>query len=333
MNPNDSVSVPEIDEVLFEEFGVNARYVGDLLQRFEQDPHSVDEDWQAFFSELLKRGGGAALTRRDEAGAETVQEIIPAPVTDLLSPGVQAEATPVGVLPVTGTGGAPTMPERTPLRGASLRIVENMEASLAVPTATSQRQIPIKLLDENRRLINQYLEPAGRKVSYTHLIVRAILKALEHYPQLNDSHQEIDGISYRNHPPGVNLGIAVDVIRKDGTHTLLVPNLKSAQKLSFPELIRSYDDVIQRAREGKLDVADFQGTTVSLTNPGTLGTTVSNPRLMAGQGLIVATGAIEFPPEYLAMTPEAISWLGISKVITLTSTYDHRIIQGAESIG
>ncbi|MFI5175148.1 MAG: multifunctional oxoglutarate decarboxylase/oxoglutarate dehydrogenase thiamine pyrophosphate-binding subunit/dihydrolipoyllysine-residue succinyltransferase subunit [Terriglobia bacterium] len=331
MNPNDSVSVPEIDEVLFEEFGVNARYVSDLLQKFEQDPRSVDEDWQAFFSELLKRGGGAAFTRRDKAGVEAVQEDIPAPVTNLLSPGVQAEATPAGTVPVTGTGGASTMPERTPLRGASLRIVENMEASLTVPTATSQRQIPIKLLDENRRLINQYLEPAGRKVSYTHLIVRAILKALEHYPQLNDSHQEIDGISYRIHPPGINLGIAVDVIRKDGTHTLVVPNLKSAQKLSFPELIRSYDDVIQRARDGKLDVVDFQGTTVSLTNPGTLGTTVSNPRLMAGQGLIVATGAIEFPPEFLAMTPEAISWLGISKVITLTSTYDHRIIQGAES--
>ncbi|MBZ5534651.1 MAG: multifunctional oxoglutarate decarboxylase/oxoglutarate dehydrogenase thiamine pyrophosphate-binding subunit/dihydrolipoyllysine-residue succinyltransferase subunit [Acidobacteriia bacterium] len=333
MDPHDSVTALGIDEVLFEEFGVNARYVGDLFQRFQHDPFSVDEDWQTFFAGLLRREEVAALARGEIVKIDTAGGASLGPGMNGTSPPIKSEPP----LPATvlsrgmDNGPATAIPGRTALRGAALRIVENMEASLGVPTATSQRQIPIKLLDENRRLINQYLETTGGKVSYTHLIIRALLKALKHFPQLNDSHEEIDGVSYRVQHPDLHLGIAVDVMRRDGTHTLVVPNMKSAQRLSFPELIRTYDDIIKRAREGKLEVADFQGTTVSLTNPGTLGTTVSNPRLMAGQGLIVATGAIEFPPEYLAMTPDAISWLGISKVITLTSTYDHRIIQGAES--
>jgi 2-oxoglutarate dehydrogenase E1 component len=89
--------------------------------------------------------------------------------------------------------------------------------------------------------------------------------------------------------------------------------------------------VVKRAREGKLQIPDFQGTTISLTNPGTLGTVASTPRLMAGQSVIIATGAIEYPAEYQAMASEALSQLGISKAITISSTYDHRIIQGAES--
>ena len=181
-----------------------------------------------------------------------------------------------------------------------------MEASLGVPTATSQRQIPIKLLDDNRRLINQHLAASGRKVSYTHLVARAILKALESFPQLNDSYEESDGSAYRARHPQVNFGVAVDVTRKDGTHTLLVPNIKGADKLTFHQLLDAYDDVIKRARASKLQISDFQGTTISLTNPGTIGTTASNPRLMPGQGVIVATGAIDYPPQYQAMTPEAL---------------------------
>ncbi len=120
--------------------------------------------------------------------------------------------------------------------------------------------------------------------------------------------------------------------KKDGTRTLLVPNIKNANKLRFSEFLAAYDDVVKRAREGKLQIADFQGTTISLTNPGTIGTVASTPRLMAGQSLIIATGAIEYPAEYQAMAPEAtLSQLGISKAITISSTYDHRIIQGAES--
>ncbi|MBL8149408.1 MAG: multifunctional oxoglutarate decarboxylase/oxoglutarate dehydrogenase thiamine pyrophosphate-binding subunit/dihydrolipoyllysine-residue succinyltransferase subunit, partial [Blastocatellia bacterium] len=221
--------------------------------------------------------------------------------------------------------------ERVALRGPALKIAENMQASLTVPTATSQRQIPIKLLEENRRLINQHLAARGRKISFTHLIVRAIVKAIDRFPNLNDTYEETNGTAYRVRHSGVNIGIAVDVTKKDGSRSLLVPNIKLANKLSFSELMNAYDDIVKRARDGKLQIEDFQGTTISLTNPGTIGTTASNPRLMNGQSIIVATGAMDYPPEYVAMSPEVTSRLGISKIMTLTSTYDHRIVHGAES--
>ncbi|MFY9553904.1 MAG: multifunctional oxoglutarate decarboxylase/oxoglutarate dehydrogenase thiamine pyrophosphate-binding subunit/dihydrolipoyllysine-residue succinyltransferase subunit, partial [Blastocatellia bacterium] len=164
-----------------------------------------------------------------------------------------------------------------------------------------------------------------------HVVARAILKALERFPQLNDAFEEVERTAYRVRRPRVNLGVAVDVTKKDGTRTLLVPNIPGADKLTFSQLLDAYDDVVKRARAGKLQVADFQGTTITLTNPGTIGTTASNPRLMAGQGAIIATGAIGYPPEYQAMSPEGLARIGISKVMTITSTYDHRIVQGAES--
>jgi 2-oxoglutarate dehydrogenase E1 component len=222
--------------------------------------------------------------------------------------------------------------ERIPIRGPAMKIVENMEVSLTVPTATSVRQIQIKLLDENRRWINRHLEAQGKgKTSYTHFIAWAMIKALEKYPQMNDGFEEVDGAAYRVRRPDVNLGVAVDVQKKDGSRTLLVPNVKGVNRTNFAQFIDVYQDVVKRSREGKIQVSDFQGTTISITNPGTIGTTASNPRLMAGQGAIIATGSIEFPPEYAAMTDAALSQLGISKIFTITSTYDHRIIQGAES--
>ncbi|HKE05593.1 MAG TPA: multifunctional oxoglutarate decarboxylase/oxoglutarate dehydrogenase thiamine pyrophosphate-binding subunit/dihydrolipoyllysine-residue succinyltransferase subunit, partial [Blastocatellia bacterium] len=154
---------------------------------------------------------------------------------------------------------------------------------------------------------------------------------LEKYPQMNDGYEEVEGVAYRVRRQDVNLGVAVDVQKKDGSRSLLVPNVKGANRMSFEQFVDAYQDVVKRAREGKLQVSDFQGTTITLTNPGTIGTAASTPRLMAGQGAIIATGAIEYPPEYAAMTDEALSQLGISKVFTITSTYDHRIIQGAES--
>jgi 2-oxoglutarate dehydrogenase E1 component len=304
--------------MIAEEFGANAAYVQGLLDRFRSNPELVDDSWRSYFTELVGDGKGGN-------GATSVATAAPARAPE---PKPAAAATPA---PAPTPAPEPDA-EVVPLRGPAAKIVENMETSLSVPTATSERRIPVKLLDENRRLINKHLAENDRgKASYTHLIAWALLRALDNYPQLNDGFANIDGQSSRLKRPNVNLGVAVDLTKKDGTRTLLVPNIKNANRLTFSEFLVAYDDVVTRARDGKLQIPDFQGTTISLTNPGTIGTVASIPRLMAGQSVIVATGAIEYPAEYQAMAPEALSQLGISKTITISSTYDHRIIQGAES--
>jgi len=227
---------------------------------------------------------------------------------------------------------APAPDEAAPIRGGSLRIVENMEESLSIPTATSYRTIPVKLLEENRRIINEHLEADNRtKVSFTHIIAWAIVRAVSEQPALNAAYETIDGEPHRRMRNSVNLGVAVDLERKDGSHTLLVPNIKSVDKLTFCEFLQRYDETIARARKGTIDPSDFQGTTVTLTNPGTVGTIASLPRLMKQQGAIIATGSIGYPAEYHAWSSRALSSLGLSKVMTISCTYDHRIIQGAES--
>ncbi|HJT66819.1 MAG TPA: multifunctional oxoglutarate decarboxylase/oxoglutarate dehydrogenase thiamine pyrophosphate-binding subunit/dihydrolipoyllysine-residue succinyltransferase subunit [Pyrinomonadaceae bacterium] len=322
----------DLSEMIAEEFGANAEYVQGLLERFRNNPDLVDDSWRSYFSEIL--GTGATQTSGNGAKATAPVAIVE---TDGDARGARREASAAAAAaPVPEAKPVEARPpadlEAVPLRGPALKIVENMESSLNVPTATSERRIPVKLLDENRRLINQYLAEHDRgKASYTHLIAFALLRALEVYPQLNDGYFNGEGGPARLKRPHVNLGVAVDLTKKDGTRTLLVPNIKNAETLSFSQFLTAYDDVIKRAREGKLQVSDFQGTTISLTNPGTIGTVASIPRLMEGQSVIIATGAIEYPAEYQAMATEALSQLGISKAISISSTYDHRIIQGAES--
>jgi len=290
----------DLSEELVAEFGDNALYVGELLARYRESPADVDEEWRTFFRERIGEPPPA------QAAAPPPEAAAPAP-----------RAAPEG---------------RESLRGAALRIAENMERSLGVPTATSQRQVPIKLLDENRRLINDYraLNEQG-KISFTHLVAWAVVAALKKFPRLNDAYDASEGQPARLRRDGVVFGLAVDVEKPDGSRSLLVPNIKGAGGLRFSDFAAAADDLVQRARRAKLQLSELEGTTVSLTNPGTLGTTASVPRLMPGQGLIVATGAIEYPAEFSAMAPETLSQLAISKVVTFTSTYDHRIIQGAES--
>jgi 2-oxoglutarate dehydrogenase E1 component len=222
--------------------------------------------------------------------------------------------------------------ELLPMRGATARIVENMETSLTIPTASSYRAIPVKLLEENRRIINTRLQEENRgKVSFTHLISWALLRAMREFPTLNSSYDLINDEPHRRVRHVINLGIAVDLERKDGSRALLVPNIKNAGSMSFREFIAAYEETIARVRKGTIDPSDFQGTTITLTNPGTVGTIASVPRLMKGQGAIIATGNIGYPAEYHAWSARALSSLGLSKVMTISCTYDHRIIQGAES--
>jgi 2-oxoglutarate dehydrogenase E1 component len=223
-------------------------------------------------------------------------------------------------------------PSRTVLRGAAMRTAQNMESSLTVPTATSVRTVPMKLAIEQRQAINSYLRRStGGKISFTHLIGFAMVQALKSIPEMNHSYAEVDGRPSVVVPPSVNLGIAIDMEKPDGTRQLFVPCVKQAETMDFAQFWRAYEDIVKRARGGKLTADDFAGTTVSLTNPGGIGTSHSVPRLMPGQSVILGVGSIEYPPEFAGMSTHQVNELGVSKVTTLTSTYDHRVIQGAQS--
>ncbi len=221
----------------------------------------------------------------------------------------------------------------SPIRGASARVVTNMESSLEVPTATSVRAVPAKLLVDNRIVINSNLARSrGGKVSFTHIIGYALVKALAEMPAMNQGfgHDE-KGKPVLVTPAHVNFGLAIDLPKPDGTRQLLVPSIKAAETMDFAHFWTAYEDMVKKARGGKLTVEDFQGTTITLTNPGTIGTVHSVPRLMAGQGTIIGVGAMAYPAEWQGASAETIDRNAVSKILTLTSTYDHRIIQGAQS--
>ncbi len=303
-------------EYIAENFGANASYVEGLFARYKDDPSLVDESWQEFFGEMV---GESRVNAEVKTESRVSAEL---PAESRVNAELQAKSE-IQIGPNTTV---------KPLTGPSKKIVENMETSLTVPTATSVRSIPVKVLEENRRIINDHLKINGRgKVSFTHIIAWAIIKGVKAFPVMNNGFGVVDGKASRLENSEINLGIAIDLEKRDGSRSLLVPNIKGCQSMNFAQFVGAFNTQIGRARDGKLEIPDFQGTTVSLTNPGTIGTVASNPRLMAGQSAIFATGAIEYPAEYSAMTPAGLSQLGISKTVTVTSTYDHRVIQGAES--
>ncbi|MDQ4004692.1 MAG: multifunctional oxoglutarate decarboxylase/oxoglutarate dehydrogenase thiamine pyrophosphate-binding subunit/dihydrolipoyllysine-residue succinyltransferase subunit, partial [Actinomycetota bacterium] len=225
---------------------------------------------------------------------------------------------------------APTAGE--PLTGAAKVIAQRMEESLGVPTATSVRTVPAKLLEINREILNRHLLRHGLgKVSFTHIIAYAVVRALRDMPGMSVTYTEVDGKPHALQHDHINLGIAVDVKGKDGKRTLLVPNIKNAETLKFDEFHRAYEELIKKVNTNKISPDDFAGTTATITNPGMIGTVESIPRLMAGQAVIVGVGALAYPAEFAGADPDALAELGVSKTLTLTSTYDHRVIQGAES--
>ena len=232
-------------------------------------------------------------------------------------------------IPTLATPSASTL---EPIRGVSARVVQSMEASLTVPTATSVRAIPAKLMIDNRIVINNHLKRTrGGKVSFTHIIAYAMIKALRAMPEMNVFFGELDGKPALGKPEHINLGIAIDLAKPDGTRQLLVPSIKGCEGLDFGQFWVAYEEIVKKARGGTLTVEDYAGTTVSLTNPGTIGTVHSVPRLVQGQGLIIGVGAMDYPAEFQGASEATLARMAISKVITLTSTYDHRVIQGAQS--
>ncbi len=309
-------------------FGANAWLVEEMYEAYLADPKSVTESWQEFFADYRSARLSPPQPAPPPPAANGSAVPLAAPAA------VPAEATP----PAAAAAPVPAAreePQAQALRGVAARIAENMKQSLAVPTATSVHPVPAKLLEVNRQILNNHLRRTiGGKVSFTHLIGWAVVRALVAVPALNASYVEdsdgkkTPGVIRHDH---VGLGIAVDVERADGSRSLVVPCVKEADTLDFRSFLHAYEDLVRKVRTNKLSLEDFAGVTVTITNPGTLGTTQSVPRLMPGQGAIIGVGALAYPPEWAAADPAALAELGISKVVTLTSTYDHRIIQGAES--
>ena len=332
-------------------FGPNEWLVDELYQQFLQDRNSVDKAWWEFFADYQPSDTGSGNGNTNSAGmpAASASAGPPAPRASAAAPAAAAPAGPASQPAADTVEASKTAPkprdipavrpigplsedEIQPLRGAAARTVINMESSLTVPTATSVRTVPAKLLIDNRVVINNHLARSrGGKVSFTHLIGYAIIKALGLMPQMNNGFVEQDGKPALLTPAHINLGLAIDMAKPDGTRTLLVPSIKSTEAMDFAHFWTAYEDVVRKARNNKLTVEDFQGTTISLTNPGTIGTVHSVPRLMSGQGAIIGVGALEYPAQWQGASQETLNRNAISKVITITSTYDHRIIQGAQS--
>ncbi|MBS1517662.1 MAG: multifunctional oxoglutarate decarboxylase/oxoglutarate dehydrogenase thiamine pyrophosphate-binding subunit/dihydrolipoyllysine-residue succinyltransferase subunit [Bacteroidetes bacterium] len=294
------------------EFGVNTWYVLELLEDYKKDPDSVSDKWKDLFSDLkINSSNGLKKTTASADKINTSNSSVAAPVN----------------MPQPAEGDEPQI-----IRGVGAKIIDNMNSSLTIPTATTLRTIPVKVLEENRRIINDFLKKKnGGKLSFTHIIGWAIVKGISLVPVMNYSYTIIDGEPNLVKKKDINLGLAVDLEKKDGSRSLIVPNIKKANRMNFKEFFLAYNDIIDKSRNNKIEISDFQATTITLTNPGTIGTIASTPRLMLGQGAIIATGAIDYPAEYQAVTSEIITTIGISKVMSITSTYDHRIIQGAES--
>ena len=300
-----------------EQFGANAWLVDELRAQYLADPNSVSEAWRSFFStDVLPSAPAAAPT------APVVTAAV-APAVAAAVPAAAATSAPVG-----------DVIDGEPIRGAGAAIAANMTKSLEVPTATSFRNVPARLLEVNRQGINSYRARVGLgKVSFTHIIAYAIVRAIaDGVPNMNNGYSESsDGKPLLVRRPSINMGLAVDVDKGDGSRTLVVPVLRDAQTLGFAEFLDQYDALIRKVKTNKLAVADFLGATITLTNPGTIGTVQSVPRLMPGQGVIIGVGSIDYPAEFQGADESALAELAISKVVTVTSTYDHRIIQGAES--
>ncbi|MFG2316648.1 MULTISPECIES: multifunctional oxoglutarate decarboxylase/oxoglutarate dehydrogenase thiamine pyrophosphate-binding subunit/dihydrolipoyllysine-residue succinyltransferase subunit [Streptomyces] len=349
-------------------FGANEWLVDEIYQQYLQDPNSVDRAWWDFFADY-KPGAAATPTAAGTVptdsgstppAAPAAQAQAPAPAQPKAAAPAPAPAKPAAAAPAApaapatkpaaapakpaakpqpkaaapakDAGAAPEGPELVTLRGPAAAVAKNMNASLELPTATSVRAVPVKLLFDNRIVINNHLKRArGGKISFTHLIGYAMVQAIKAMPTMNHSFGEKDGKPTLVKPAHINLGLAIDLVKPNGDRQLVVAAIKKAETLNFFEFWQAYEDIVRRARDNKLTMDDFTGVTVSLTNPGGLGTVHSVPRLMPGQSVILGVGSMDYPAEFQGTSQDTLNKLGISKVMTLTSTYDHRVIQGAAS--
>ncbi|TCJ31156.1 multifunctional oxoglutarate decarboxylase/oxoglutarate dehydrogenase thiamine pyrophosphate-binding subunit/dihydrolipoyllysine-residue succinyltransferase subunit [Nocardioides jejuensis] len=327
------------------DFGANEWLVDEMFEQYKKDPSSVGPEWTAYFA---ARNGSAVAAPAAAPVAAAPVAAAPAAAAPVTAPIPVAKPRPdntKAVEPAKGTSNpaprdpkpaAPAAANDEPsfqqLKGIPLATAKNMDISLAVPTATSVRNIPVKLLWDNRTVINNHLKRArGGKVSFTHLIGYAIIKAIKANPEYNNTYAVVDGKPTMVTPAHINLGLAIDQQKPDGTRQLVAPSIKGCESMDFAQFWTAYEEIVKKAKNNKLGMDDYQGTTVSLTNVGGIGTNNSVPRLMQGQAAIVGVGSMELPPEFQGASPETVNRNAVSRIMTMTSTYDHRVIQGAQS--
>ncbi|MGN6720996.1 MAG: multifunctional oxoglutarate decarboxylase/oxoglutarate dehydrogenase thiamine pyrophosphate-binding subunit/dihydrolipoyllysine-residue succinyltransferase subunit, partial [Marmoricola sp.] len=330
--------MPESSEDPLSAFGANEWLVDEMYEKYQRDPKSVDPAWWDFFQNY--NGNGSTPAQAPAAAVAAPAAPAPAAAPATAAPAAPAAKPTAAPTPTPAAAPAPKAPAPAPaadatfttLRGIPAATAKNMEVSLGVPTATSVRNMPVKLLWDNRIVINNHLKRArGGKVSFTHLIGYAIVRAAAAMPEMNNTYAEIDGKPTLVTPPHINLGLAIDQQKPDGTRQLVAPSIKNCEGMNFAQFWTAYEEIIRKARDNKLTMDDYQGTTISLTNVGGLGTNNSVPRLMAGQAAIIGVGSMDYPPEFQGASEETLTRNAVSRIMTITSTYDHRVIQGAQS--
>ncbi|MCL2782520.1 MAG: multifunctional oxoglutarate decarboxylase/oxoglutarate dehydrogenase thiamine pyrophosphate-binding subunit/dihydrolipoyllysine-residue succinyltransferase subunit, partial [Propionibacteriaceae bacterium] len=323
------------------EFGDNQWLIASMRDRYAADPASVPKPWATFFANRPDLQAAPPVPKPQVMHPDLPQDGDGAPVATVERRELRADSP---ATPGSAGGLSADMPSPRPadanqaspilerLRGSMLQAALNMAKSLTVPTATSERSVPMKLAIEQRATINNFMRrTSGGRVSFTHLIAYAMVKAIKAVPAMNYSYTEVDDQPTLQRNPAINLGIAIDSTTPDGQPTLLVPVLYGCEHLSFADFWGQFETLVKRAKAGQLASDDFSGATVSITNPGAKGTGASRPRLMSGQGTILGVGVIDYPASFGGTSARHLAEMGVSKVTTLTSTYDHRIIQGAQS--
>ncbi|QCB28191.1 multifunctional oxoglutarate decarboxylase/oxoglutarate dehydrogenase thiamine pyrophosphate-binding subunit/dihydrolipoyllysine-residue succinyltransferase subunit [Corynebacterium endometrii] len=329
-------------------FGPNAWLIDEQFQQYSKDPNSVDPEWREYFEKngtpanesaakdaaanpaSVKKSEGATTAKKQEV-RETAVTANAAKAQENSMKSGKAATKKAPQSPLDKIGEYPEASEKQ-LKGAYKAIVKNMEESLEIPTATTVRDVPVKLMWENRSMINDHLKRTrGGKISFTHIIGYAMVKAAMAHPAMNVRYELRDNKPFVIQPEHINLGLAIDLPQKDGSRSLVVAAIKECEKKSFSEFLDGYEDIVARSRKGKLTMDDFSGVTMNLTNPGGIGTRHSIARLTKGSGAIIGVGSMDYPAEFAGASADRLADLGVGRLVTLTSTYDHRVIQGAES--
>ena len=336
-------------------YGPNAWLIDEQFQQYSKDPNSVDKEWRDYFEangapkqaaqpKASAKASGSTASAPAQKPAEKKESSAPKPAekspaapgakapSDSKSSATKAKTDPKkSESPLDRIKDAPEPGSRV-LKGMFKAIAKNMDESLEIPTATTVRDIPVKLMWENRAMINDHLKRTrGGKISFTHILGYALVKAVQIHPDMNVRYEIQDGKPTVVQPEHVNLGLAIDLPQKDGSRALVVAAIKEAENKTFAEFIDAYQDIVDRSRKNKLTMDDFSGVTINLTNPGGIGTRHSIARLTKGSGSIIGVGSMDYPAEFAGTSADRLADLGVGRLVTLTSTYDHRVIQGAES--